>query len=142
MIYFESVRKGEIGHEFADWHIKHGWCWRVWSCSEDGKQGRVIGVFCVTLQLGAGGVLHFDAFCPLEPREILEGMKKGLKMVSGLDVIYTMICTEKRKLLRIVKRMGFKELEGGGFRSGELEFVLLKYFKRENSIVMEKEGNS
>lgn len=88
------------------WHCKHGWVYNVWSNVDN----RYLGVFYCTLLGGDGVVLHFEnAVEDIAVGDILCAFKKGVKMMSRLNLVLATIPAEK-KLNRIVKKLGFTEI--------------------------------
>ena len=140
-IYFERVNDPEsaaCNSNCALWHLQHGWYYNVWDCSDDGKSGRIIGVFYVTQLAGLGGILHFETVArDIPAAHVFAAFRKAIRIVKPhLDGIFATIPVHKKKLIRVMERIGFTKISlAAPLRSGGMEFILLQYFPRPETIV-------
>lgn len=130
VVYFERCMKGVypfLQHDdVIEWHFRHGWVWNLW----DIPRKNIFGCCYCTLLCGSGCVLHFRiaAGVRLSAGVILAAMRKGISLaVKNCDVVYATIPRSKTGLIRVVQRLGFKEVVEGGFESGGEYLLLLKY---------------
>ena len=140
-IYFQKVTepgRAACNTSVVEWHILHGWCYNVWDCSDDGKQGRIIGVFYVTLLCGLGGILHFDTVADDIPgSHFRAAFRKAIRIVQPyLGLILTTIPRDKGKLIRTVEHLGFVPVPlPVPFLFAEAAYLLLQYLPRRKPIV-------
>ena len=139
MVWFEGI--GDLEHacpearesSAAVWHIRHGWFYHVWLYPDE----RIIGGFYVTLLAGYGGILHFEVYDPelkSHPGIILAAFRKALRIVLPcFDIAFVTIPTGNVGLVRIISRLGFREL--CRFPSGENTICLMKYFPQPENYI-------
>ena len=133
-VRFEKVIVPCVVNEVTLWHSQHGFLYDVVQAD-----GRRIGVFYATLICGEGAILHFDAVQDgnIPWISTFSAMKKALKMIlkCRFNVIYATIPEEKKRLIQIAVRLGFRIVTDGGFFRDSQKISLLKYFSEEKTIL-------
>ena len=138
-VRFEKTLSPCVISDVIAWHVVHGW---VWNVKDPG--GRYIGVFHVTLLTGDGGICHFDTVpgVRISPKAILEGFKKGIKLMEHFDLVMASIPAKNTSLIRVVERIGFRKTDAFFERSGEGRIELLKYINPQKCKLNIEESNS
>ena len=140
-IYFQKVTepgKAVCNTDAALWHVRHGWYYNVWDCSNDGTAGRMIGAFYVTQLCGFGGILHFETVVNDIPwPHLLASFRKGIRLVLPyLTILLATIPKEKPKLIQTACRLGFQAVRLPiPLSIDRVDFELLQYFPRQKFIV-------
>lgn len=136
---FEKTLSPCVISDVIAWHVVHGWVWNV-----KDPAGRYIGVFHVTLLTGDGGICHFDTKpgVKISPKVILEGFKKGIKLMEHFDLVLASIPADRTTLISLVERLGFHKTDAFFERSGEGKIELLKYINPQKCTLNTEESNS
>lgn len=117
-------------NETIDWFAKHGWTYNI-HIMDDWKSVRRIGVFYCLEVIESCVMIHF-ALLPdanLSPAQIREAFRKGIDFMSQNcdEVMTTIDRVGNAKLLRIMLRMGFREVTS--LHCEGIDYALLKYFR-------------
>ena len=131
-VRFEKVAVPCVINDVVTWHLAHGFVWDVVE-----ESGRRIGVFYCTRMCGDGNFIHFFSVdgIKISPATVLYTFRKAIRMMSNVGVVLAAVSENKKGLLRVLSRLGMKEIPGGDyFRDGE-KILLLKYFEGEKSIL-------
>lgn len=138
-VRFEKTLSPCVMSDVIAWHVVHGWVWNVRSAD-----GRYLGVFHVTLITGDGGICHFDTVpgVRISPTVILEGFKKGIKLMEQFDLVMASIPADRTALISLVERLGFRKTDAFFERSGEGRIELLKYINPKKCKLNIEESNS
>ena len=124
-IEFASVIKVKdlaVDSLVARWHVEHGWCYNVrW-------QDQVLGVFYISLLGNDGGVLHFETIGKPRPMLFYATLREAIWVITPIfPLVFATPLASNRKLVSILKRMGFEEVRR--YRADGVEKVLLHYLK-------------
>lgn len=131
MVHFEKTGELCVRNEVTEWHQEHGWIWNV---RDDG--GRLLGVFYCTLLCGDGCVIHFETLGGVPRWAFAAAIRKAVRMLEPVcGVIYATIPSRFGKLIAVMRRYGFRVVEGGGFRRDGDAVELLKYFGDEGRYI-------
>jgi hypothetical protein len=129
---FVKVTVPCVMNDVVRWHQAHGFVWDVVE-----ESGRKIGVFYCTRMCGDGNFIHFFSVdgVKISPATVLYTFRNAIRMMSKVGVVFAAVSENKKGLLRVLSRLGMKEIPGGDYcRDGE-KILLLKYFNGKKSIL-------
>ena len=136
MVRFIHTLSPCVLNDVTLWHLQHGWIYDVQEC----RSGRLIGVFFVTLLCGDGGIVHFDTLPgAVSPPLFLSALRLCIPFVSRhLDNIFATIPADRTRLIRLVKRIGFRDCPDASFLRDGRRISLLKYFGPDSHYIILK----
>lgn len=115
------------------WHVAHGFVWDVL----DVRSGEYLGVFYATLLCFDASVIHFDTLGNVSPAQLLSGFRKGISMILTYSpVVYATVSPDKKSLVKLLSRVGFRVVPDGGYQIDGFQNLLLKYFGTQKGYIV------
>ena len=132
-VYFSIVTNCQdllIDNDVIRWHLDHGAVYNVHRVNS-GCFGSGVGVVYLTVLCGLGAIVHFDTAPDITPADLRAAAKKVTGFIAdAYPALFATIPGDRTRLLRFVRRLGFRDLPGGSIPAAPADFMLLKYFKR------------
>jgi hypothetical protein len=101
------------------WHVEHGWVYDIMA-----GHHRPIGVIYCSVICGHGCVAHFDTLAhSADFATIRQAFRAGVDLLRrDLPLVLTTVPEEKRSLIRLLQRFGFRKISRAG------EYAVLQLF--------------